>query len=76
MGENPYRWRWLALVAILVAEVMDLLDATIVGVAAPTIQRVRAGQNEVRASQSVRTFASPTTCSRGSSVGRRPSIIG
>jgi len=23
---GPYRWRWLALVAILGAEVMDLLD--------------------------------------------------
>lgn len=34
----PYRWRWLALVAILTAEVMDLLDATIVGVAAPSIR--------------------------------------
>lgn len=35
---TPYRLRWLALVAILIAEVMDLLDATIVGIAAPSIR--------------------------------------
>jgi EmrB/QacA subfamily drug resistance transporter len=35
----PYRWRWLALVAVLAAEIMDLLDATVVGVAAPSVQR-------------------------------------
>lgn len=33
----PYRWRWLALVTLLVAEAMNLLDATIVTVAAPVI---------------------------------------
>ncbi|GAA3204990.1 MFS transporter [Nonomuraea helvata] len=32
-----YRWRWLALVALLIAEAMNLLDATIVTVAAPVI---------------------------------------
>ncbi|WP_281689909.1 MFS transporter [Pseudonocardia thermophila] len=35
---TAYRWRWLALAAILGAEVMDLLDATVVGVAAPSIR--------------------------------------
>jgi EmrB/QacA subfamily drug resistance transporter len=34
----PYRLRWLALTAVLIAEIMDLLDATIVGVAAPSIR--------------------------------------
>ncbi|CAM5599088.1 DHA2 family efflux MFS transporter permease subunit OS=Streptomyces alboniger OX=132473 GN=CP975_14755 PE=4 SV=1 [Streptomyces alboniger] len=33
----PYRWRWTALAALLVAEAMNLLDATIVQVAAPVI---------------------------------------
>ncbi|WP_433507038.1 MFS transporter [Pseudonocardia halophobica] len=37
--ETLYRWRWLALAAVLIAEIMDLLDATIVGVAAPSIER-------------------------------------
>ncbi|MGW1272271.1 MFS transporter [Streptomyces sp. NPDC002491] len=32
-----YRWRWLALAAVLVAEAMNLLDATIVQVAGPVI---------------------------------------
>ncbi|MFC5997071.1 MFS transporter [Pseudonocardia hispaniensis] len=34
----PYRWRWPALVAVLTAEIMDLLDATVVGIAAPSIE--------------------------------------
>lgn len=35
---SRYRWRWAALVAILGAEVMDLLDAAVVGIAAPSIR--------------------------------------
>ncbi|MGW7410312.1 MFS transporter [Streptomyces sp. NPDC054833] len=33
----PYRWRWIALAALLAGEAMNLLDATIVQVAAPVI---------------------------------------
>ncbi|MFB7458840.1 MFS transporter [Streptomyces sp. NPDC056188] len=33
-----YRWRWTALVALLTAEAMNLLDATIVQVAGPVIR--------------------------------------
>jgi MFS family permease len=33
----PYRWRWAALAVVLFAEAMNLLDATIVQVAAPVI---------------------------------------
>jgi EmrB/QacA subfamily drug resistance transporter len=36
---TPYRWRWLVLAVILVAEVMDLLDTTVVNIAAPTIRK-------------------------------------
>lgn len=36
--ETLHRWRWLALAAILIAEVMDLIDATVVGIAAPSIR--------------------------------------
>lgn len=32
-----YRWRWIALAALLTAEAMNLLDSTIVQVAGPTI---------------------------------------
>ncbi|WP_137726093.1 MFS transporter [Prescottella subtropica] len=36
---EPYRWRWLILAVMLVAEIMDLLDATIVNVAGPDLER-------------------------------------
>jgi EmrB/QacA subfamily drug resistance transporter len=37
MPTVPYRWRWAALAALLLAEAMNLLDATIVQVSAPVI---------------------------------------
>src|SRR5687768_15863359 len=47
-ADSPlYRWRWLALVAVLTAEIMDLLDATIVGVAAPSIRADLGGDSTV-----------------------------
>ncbi|GAA3224492.1 DHA2 family efflux MFS transporter permease subunit [Nonomuraea helvata] len=36
---QPYRWRWIALFVILAAEVMDLLDALVTSIAAPSIQK-------------------------------------
>jgi EmrB/QacA subfamily drug resistance transporter len=38
-----YRWRWAALVTLLIAEAMNLLDSTIVQVAAPVIHTQLAG---------------------------------
>ncbi|GEL21265.1 hypothetical protein PSU4_02190 [Pseudonocardia sulfidoxydans NBRC 16205] len=38
-----YPLRWFALVVVLVAEIMDLLDATVVGIAAPSIQHELGG---------------------------------
>src|SRR3982751_3391195 len=35
----PYRWRWLVLAIVLTAEIMDLLDSTVVNIAAPTIRK-------------------------------------
>jgi EmrB/QacA subfamily drug resistance transporter len=35
---EPYRWRWVVLAVILAAEVMDLLDSTVVNIAAPSIR--------------------------------------
>jgi EmrB/QacA subfamily drug resistance transporter len=35
----PYRWRWVVLAIVLAAEIMDLLDATISSIAAPSIVR-------------------------------------
>ncbi|MGW6277555.1 MFS transporter [Kribbella sp. NPDC055071] len=37
-GTAPYRWRWIVLMTILIAEIMDLVDATIVNIAAPSIR--------------------------------------
>jgi len=38
-GAPPgYRWRWWILATVLAVEIMDLLDSTIVNVAAPTIR--------------------------------------
>lgn len=36
---GPYRWRWLTLAVIFVAEIMDLLDASIVNVAGPDLEK-------------------------------------
>ena len=37
-AEAGYRWRWAALFVILAGEVMDMLDALITNIAAPTIR--------------------------------------
>jgi EmrB/QacA subfamily drug resistance transporter len=36
---SPYRWRWVVLAIVLAAEIMDLIDATITSIAAPSIVR-------------------------------------
>ncbi|MFC4043989.1 MFS transporter [Dactylosporangium siamense] len=35
---DPHRWRWAVLAVVLAAEVMDLLDATIIAIAGPSIR--------------------------------------
>lgn len=42
-GTTAYRWRWVALFVILAGEVMDLLDALITNVAAPTMRQSLGG---------------------------------
>ncbi|SEK93585.1 drug resistance transporter, EmrB/QacA subfamily [Nonomuraea pusilla] len=44
---QPYRWRWPALFVILAAEVMDLLDALVTTIAAPTIQKDLGGSDSL-----------------------------
>lgn len=44
---QPYRWRWIALFVILAAEVMDLLDALVTTIAAPTIQQELGGSESL-----------------------------
>jgi EmrB/QacA subfamily drug resistance transporter len=36
--QQPFRWRWVVLGIVLIAEVMDLLDSTIITIAAPTVR--------------------------------------
>ncbi len=36
--ESGYRWRWLVLAVVIIADVMDLLDATIANLAGPSIR--------------------------------------
>ena len=33
-----HRWRWIVLALVLVAEIMDLLDSTVITIAAPTVR--------------------------------------
>ncbi|WP_433336113.1 MFS transporter [Spirillospora sp. CA-294931] len=35
---QPFRWRWVALLVILAGEIMDMLDALITNIAAPSIR--------------------------------------
>jgi EmrB/QacA subfamily drug resistance transporter len=43
----PYRRRWTVLFLVLAAEVMDLLDATVVNVASPSIHRALGGSDSM-----------------------------
>src|SRR6185312_8631473 len=43
-AEPPaYRWRWVVLAIVLVAEIMDLLDSTVITIAAPTVRHELGG---------------------------------
>ncbi|MFI6787267.1 DHA2 family efflux MFS transporter permease subunit [Nonomuraea sp. NPDC050383] len=46
-GFQPHRWRWPALAVILAAEVMDMLDALITTIAAPTIRQDLGGEESL-----------------------------
>ncbi len=43
--ETGYKYRWLVLTVVLVAEIMDLFDATIVNVAGPTLAQKLSASN-------------------------------
>jgi MFS family permease len=40
---SPYRWRWVVLAIVLIAEIMDLLDSTVITIAAPTVRHALGG---------------------------------
>ncbi|WP_432987315.1 MFS transporter [Dactylosporangium sp. CA-233914] len=37
-SNQPYRWKWAVLAVVLAAEIMDLLDATIIAIAGPAVR--------------------------------------
>src|SRR5918912_414507 len=43
----PYRWRWVVLAVVLVAEILDLLDITVNTIAAPTVRADLGGSTAV-----------------------------
>src|SRR6476660_3553170 len=38
-----FRWRWVVLAIVLIAEIMDLLDSTVITIAAPTVRHELGG---------------------------------
>jgi MFS family permease len=38
-----FRWRWVVLGIVLIAEIMDLLDSTVITIAAPTVRHELGG---------------------------------
>lgn len=47
LGPPPYAWRWMALWVILAAEAMDMLDALVANIAAPSIRAELGGGTSV-----------------------------
>ncbi|MGA5129869.1 MFS transporter [Streptomyces olivoreticuli] len=47
LGPPPYAWRWVALWVILAAEAMDMLDALVANIAAPSIRAELGGGTSV-----------------------------
>src|ERR1051325_11263090 len=44
---TAYRWRWVALFVILAGEILDLLDALVTNIAAPTIRQDLGGSESL-----------------------------
>jgi EmrB/QacA subfamily drug resistance transporter len=75
-SEAAYRHRWLVLLVVLVADVMDLLDATVVNLAGPSVRRDLEGSASslqwVLAAYTLSFAVGLVTASRvGDRVGRR-----
>ncbi|GAB2846489.1 MFS transporter [Actinocorallia aurea] len=67
---RPYRWRWIALFVILAAEVMDLLDALVTAIAAPSIRAdLGGGESTVQWLGAVYTLAMAVGLITGGRLG-------
>jgi EmrB/QacA subfamily drug resistance transporter len=78
--EHGYRHRWLVLVVVMVADVMDLLDATITNLAGPSIRRdIGGGQSTLQwilAAYTLTFAVGLVTSARvGDLVGRRRMFV-
>lgn len=79
-GSTGYRHRWMVLVVVMVADVMDLLDATIANLAGPSIRHDIGGSEStlqwVLAAYTL-TFAVGliTSARAGDLLGRRPLFV-
>jgi EmrB/QacA subfamily drug resistance transporter len=75
-----YRYRWLVMAVVIVADVMDLLDATIANLAGPSIQAdLGAGASTLQWVLAAYTMAFAiglvTSARLGDLVGRRPMFL-
>jgi len=69
-GPPGYRWRWHVLAVVLVAEVMDLLDTTIVNVALPAIHAsFGGGSTQIQWITAAYTLASAVLLITGARLG-------
>jgi EmrB/QacA subfamily drug resistance transporter len=69
-GGQPYRLRWVVAGVVLAASVMDLLDATIVNVAAPSIHRdLGGGANTIQWLSAAYTLAFAVLLIAGARLG-------
>ena len=79
-SDSGYRYRWMVLVVVMVADVMDLLDATIANLAGPSIrQDIGGGQTTLQwvLAAYTLTFAVGliTSARAGDLFGRRPLFV-
>src|SRR4051795_11190003 len=80
VGPDGYRYRWMVLVVVMVADVMDLLDATIANLAGPSIRHdIGGGETTLQwvLAAYTLTFAVGliTSARAGDLFGRRPLFV-
>lgn len=78
--DHGYRHRWMVLAVVMIADVMDLLDATITNLAGPSIRRdIGGGQSTLQwilAAYTLTFAVGLVTSARvGDFVGRRPMFV-
>ena len=77
---SAYRYRWLVMAAVIIADVMDLIDSTVAQLAGPSIQRDIGGSEStlqwILAAYTLAFAVGLITSARlGDIIGRRPMFI-